>query len=354
VLHVFPHWNWPGMEGQEIAVWVYSNLDKVELFLNGQSLGTKEMSKDSHLAWIVKYAPGAIEARGYKDGKQVMTAKRETTGPAAKLVMKADRKEVSADGEDVAMFAVEVHDAKGRVVPIADNEVTFRVSGEGKLIGVGNGDPTNHESDKGTSRKAFCGYCMAIVQSTKTAATITVEATSPGLAPASVTIAAEAATLRPQVAVWEREVPVGSGITGLWRPLPRTDGASGLLGMILGGGDTVFSLRQDGNSLTGSMEGAGGGFFGGNDAPLPIEEGKVDGNSVSFKAGNSTYAGTLKGDQIELQRTIDLGSWMPRAPEAPAGPHPAIGPPPDGSDPSMGTGWGRPPVVAIVLHRVQR
>src|SRR5208283_6079877 len=142
------------MEGQEIAVWVYSNLDKVELFLNGQSLGMKAMNKDSHLAWIVKYGPGAIEARGYKDGKQVMTAKRETTGPAAKLVMNADRKEISADGEDVAMFAVEVHDAQGRVAPIADNQVTFTVSGEGKLIGVGNGDPTCHESDKGPSRRA--------------------------------------------------------------------------------------------------------------------------------------------------------------------------------------------------------
>jgi beta-galactosidase len=232
--------------------------------------------------------------------------------------------------------------------------VTFRVSGEGKLIGVGNGDPTSHESDKGTSRKAFSGFCMAIVQSTKTAANITVEATSPGLAAASVTIAAKTATLRLQVAVWEREAPVGSGITGLWRPIPRTAGASGLLALLLGGGDTVFSLRQDGNSLTGSMEGAGGGFFGGNDAPLPIEEGKVDGNSVSFKAGNNTFSGTLKGDQIELQRTTDFGSWMPRAPEAPAGPHPAIGPPPDGSDPSMGTGWGRPPVVPLVLHRVRR
>jgi beta-galactosidase len=354
VLHLFPHWNWPGMEGQEIAVWVYSNLDKVELFLNGESLGTKQMNKDSHLAWIVKYAPGAIEARGYKDGKQVMTAKRETTGPAAKLVMNADRKEVSADGEDVAMFAVEVHDAQGRVVPIADNEVTFRVSGEGKLIGVGNGDPTSHESDKGTSRKAFCGFCMAIVQSTKTAANITVEATSPGLEPASVTIAAKAATLRPQAAVWEREVPVGSGITGLWRPIPNTGGATGLLALLLGGGTTVFSLRQDGNSLTGSVEGAGGGFFGGNDARLPIEEGKVDGNSVSFKAGNSTYAGTLKGDQIELERKMDFGFRLPSAPEAPAGTRAAIGPPPDGSDPSMGAGWGRPPVVPLVLHRVQR
>jgi beta-galactosidase len=79
------------MEGKEIAVWVYSNLDRVELFFNGQSLGAKEMKKDSHLAWAVKYAPGSIEARGYK-GDKVVTEKRETTGPAAKLMMTADRR----------------------------------------------------------------------------------------------------------------------------------------------------------------------------------------------------------------------------------------------------------------------
>src|ERR1035438_3422541 len=146
------------------------------------------MKKDSHLAWNVKYAPGTIEARGFKADKVVMTAKRETTGAASKLVMSADRMEISADGEDVAMFAVEVHDAQGRVVPITENEVTFRVTGEGKLIGTGNGDPTNQESDKGTSRKAFCGLCMALAQSTKTSGNITVEATSPGLAAASVTV----------------------------------------------------------------------------------------------------------------------------------------------------------------------
>jgi beta-galactosidase len=283
-----------------------------------------------------------------------MTAKCETTGTAAKLVMKADCEEVSADGEDVAMFAVEVHDAQGRVVPIADNKVTFRVSGEGKLIGVGNGDPTCHESDKGASRRAFCGLCMAILQSAKTAGSITLEATSPGLAPASVTVAAKGTTLRPQVAVWEREAPVGPGITGLWRPIPEAGGATGLLAMLLGGGTTVFSLRQDGNSLTGSVEGAGGGFFGGNDAPLPIVEGKVDGNSVAFNAGNSTYSGTLKGDQIELERRIDFGFRLPSAPEAPTGPRPVIGPPPDGTDPSIGVNWRRPPVVPLVLHRVQR
>jgi len=306
-LHVFPHWNWPGMEGQEIAVWVYSNLDNVELFLNGQSLGAKQMTKDSHLAWIVKYAPGTIEARGYKDGKLVLTSKRETTGPAARLVMKVDREEISADGEDVRMFAVEVHDAQGRVVPVAETEVTFRVSGEGKLTGVGNGDPTSHESDKGTSRRAFSGLCMAIVQSTKTAGNITVEATSPGLASATVTVAAKSTTLRPQLAVWERQVPVGPGLTGLWRPIPKTEEGSSLLALILGSGGMVFTFEQNGNKLMGTVEGTGGGFFGGGDVSLPIKEGKVDGNNVSFKAGNTTYSGALNGHQIELQRKIDFG-----------------------------------------------
>ena len=125
------------------------------------------MKKNSHLAWNVKYAPGVIEAYGYKGGKQVMIEKRETTGAAAQLAMTVDRKEILADGEDVAMFAVEVKDSKGRFIPMADNELSFRISGSGKLIGVGNGDPTSHESDIGSVRKAFSGMCMAIIKSTK-------------------------------------------------------------------------------------------------------------------------------------------------------------------------------------------
>ena len=95
--------------------------------------------------------------------------------------MTADREGISADGEDVAMFAVEVQDAQGRPVPTADNEVNFRVTGAGKIAGVGNGDPTCHESDPGSSRKAFSGLCMALVQAGKAAGNITVEASSPGL-----------------------------------------------------------------------------------------------------------------------------------------------------------------------------
>jgi beta-galactosidase len=353
VLHLFPHWNWKGMEGKEIAVWVYSNLDSVELFLNGKSLGAKDVKKDSHVAWVVTYAPGAIEARGSKSGQVVMTTKRETTSAAGKLVMKADRQEASADGEDVVMFAVEVQDPRGRLVPMTDNVVQFRVSGPGKLIGVGNGDPTDHESDKGTVRKAFCGYCMALVQSAKTAGSITVDAASPGLTSASVTITSKEVPLRPQVAVWEREVPKGPGITGLWRPIVGSGGATGQPASFVGNGTMLFTLRQDGNKLSGNLEGTGGGFFGMSDAGIPITDGKVDGKNVYFKAGNNTYSGTLEGDQIELQRTVDPGSALPRV-EEPTGPRPAVGPPPDGSDPSRSPNVRFPSSIPVVLHRVER
>ncbi len=350
VLHLFPHWNWAGMEGKTIAVWVYSNLDKVELLHNGQSLGAKDMKKDGHVAWKVKYAPGAIEARGYKGDKVVMTTRRETTGPAAKLILSPDRKNISADGEDVAMFAVEVRDAHDRIVPITDNEVTFKVSGEGKLIGVGNGDPTDHASDKGTSRKAFCGYCMAVVQSTKKNGTITIEATASGLTAATATIAVKAATLRPQLAAWEREVPKGSGITGLWRP-EHVEAGSDFLAFIAGG-DSVYSFKQEGNSLTGTVEGTSVNFTGGSDLPAPILNGKVDGSAVTFKVGSNNFTGTVKGDHIELQRSINIGFDLPKTPEK-AADAADIGPAPDGSDPSIG-GWNIPSSIPVVLKRAKR
>lgn len=363
VLHVFPHWNWPGLEGQEIAVWVHSNLERVELFLNGQSLGAKDVQKDQHLAWTVKYTPGTIEARGYKGGKQVMAARRETTGPAAKLALRPDRTEISADGEDVVVCAVEVQDAQGRIVPVTDNQVTFKVTGPGKVIGVGNGDPTSHESDIGSTRKAFAGLCMAIVQSSKTAGNISVEASAPGLTSATATIAAKAAKLRPQVPAWEREVPSGEGITGLWRPAAPLAAAQTGNPMALAGAaaDMVFTFRVNGNRLTGEVEASGGGGpFGGGSTGGPIEEGKVDGPNLTFRAGGVTYTGKVAGDRIELQRSAPAfrrpGAGGAGAGAA-TGPRPAIGPPPDGTDPSFGAGFGggrgaQP--APLVLRRAKR
>ncbi len=200
MLHLFPHWNWPGKEGQEIDVWCFSSLEKVELFLNGKSLGVQPMEKDSHAAWKVKYTPGTLEARGYEEGRLAMTAKRETTGAPARIVLQPDRAQVHGDGEDVSVVAVSVVDERGRVVPVADNLVTFEVAGSGKLIGVGNGDPSSHEPDKAYQRRAFNGLCAAIVQSQKTAGEIRIRAMSPGLASAVTVIQCEPATPRPAIA----------------------------------------------------------------------------------------------------------------------------------------------------------
>ena len=194
---------------------------------------------------------------------------------------------------------------------------------------------------------------MAVVQSTKSAGKITVEATSSGLTPATVTIDSKAVTLRPQVAVWEREVPTGSGITGLWRPVPAAE--SNPMAAFLGGGNNmVFTLRQDGNTLTGSVEGGNGGFFGGSDVPAAITEGKVRWRPYILQSRNHQLSGAIKGDQLELQRTMSLGFPMPKPAAEPPGPRPAIGPPPDGSDPSINAAWRRPSGTSMVLHRVER
>jgi beta-galactosidase len=203
-LHVFPHWNWEGREGNEIPVWVYSNLDEVELFVNGKSMGSQKVPHLGHVEWKVKYEPGSIEARGSKDGKVILTEKRETVGDPAQLRLTADRTEINADGEDVAVMKVEVLDKQGRLHPIADDLIAFNISGAGKLIGVGNGDPNCQESDKAPKRSVFNGLAQVILQSTKQAGEIRVEAKSDGegpeLTPATVTITTKQVELRPSVA----------------------------------------------------------------------------------------------------------------------------------------------------------
>jgi beta-galactosidase len=198
VLHLFPHWNWQGKEGQEIPVWVYSNCDEVELFLNGSSQGRKKVTKNSHLEWPVKFAPGTLVARGYKDGKEVLTDKVETTGKPVAVKLTPNRATLAADGADVAVLTVQVTDANGRLVPTADNAITFAITGPGKIIGVGNGDPVSHEQDKfvGTkkdpspawSRSLFNGLAQVIVQSTKDPGEIKLTSTGTDLEPASVTV----------------------------------------------------------------------------------------------------------------------------------------------------------------------
>ena len=192
IVHVFPHWNWPGKEGQPVDVWAYSNGTRVELFLNGASLGAKDMPKNGHVHWAVPYAPGSLEAFAYDaSGKLIAKDKVETTGAPAALRLITDRTKLTPDGEDVTMIAVDVTDAQGRIVPTADNDVTFTVTGAAHLAGVGNGDPSSHEPDKASSRHAFNGHCLVIVGANETPGSIHLTASSPGLRAAVMTLASQ-------------------------------------------------------------------------------------------------------------------------------------------------------------------
>lgn len=191
ILHISPHWNWSEKIGKPIDVWVNSNADDVELFLNGKSLGKKIMLRNSHLQWEVNYEPGTLEAVAYKNGKK-LTTKVETTGKVNYVVLTPDKTILTADGQSGTVINISLMDDKGREVPDADNMIKFYISDNAKIIGVGNGDPSSHEPDQceiGTwQRSAFNGKCQVIIQAGKTAGTIKLEAKSNGLVAGSTTI----------------------------------------------------------------------------------------------------------------------------------------------------------------------
>jgi beta-galactosidase len=168
VLHIAPHWNWKGREGRPIPVWVNTNADNVELFLNGKSLGKKDMPRNGHLEWIVNYAPGKLEAIAYKRGKKLM-ATVETTDQPYQLVIRSTRATILADGRDATVLNISVVDRKGLEVPDAADLIHFSVSGNARIIGVGNGDPSSHEPDQypagGWQRHLFNGKCQVILRS---------------------------------------------------------------------------------------------------------------------------------------------------------------------------------------------
>lgn len=147
VLHLLPHWNWAGHEGKPIDVWVFSNHEEVELFLNGNSLGRQTLRKTGHLEWKVPYSPGELRAVAYAKGKSVQSTSIQTTGPASKLVLESDFSTLKPDRADAAVINVRAVDDRGHTVPLANNEITFEISGPAKILGVGNGDPSCHEPD---------------------------------------------------------------------------------------------------------------------------------------------------------------------------------------------------------------
>jgi beta-galactosidase len=189
MVHLMPaRWNWPGQEGKPIRVIAFSNARQVELFLNGTSLGTKAMPSGGHVEWEVPFTPGRLMARGLSNGRVVATDQLETVGAPARIQLATDRQTLLPDGQDTIVAAVSILDARGRLVPMADNRVTFQLTGGGRLLGVGNGNPSDHDPDRADQRDAFNGHCIAVVQAGTHSGDLQLAASSPGLAPASLTL----------------------------------------------------------------------------------------------------------------------------------------------------------------------
>jgi len=188
VLHLFPHWNWQGKEGQPIDVWVYSNCDEVDLIVNGKSQGRKPMPKLGYLSWKVPYEAGSIMAVGFRGDAEVLREKRETTGAPVAVLLQADPGTLKADREDVSMVTVQVVDAQGRPVPNASNKIKFRIEGSARLLGAGNGDPATLEPDKLPERSLWAGLAQVIVQALDEPGVATLIAESEGLKPARLEI----------------------------------------------------------------------------------------------------------------------------------------------------------------------
>src|SRR5262249_16927052 len=132
MVHLLPDtWSWPGKEGKKIRVIAFANTPRVELFLNGQSLGVKDMKPATHVEWQVPYAPGTLVAKAIKDDKVVAQDEIQTTGPATRIILHADRTSLRPNAEDAVVAQVTIVDDKGRVVHEANNHVTFQLTGDG-------------------------------------------------------------------------------------------------------------------------------------------------------------------------------------------------------------------------------
>jgi phosphodiesterase/alkaline phosphatase D-like protein len=189
VLELIPHWNWAGMENQPIRVMALSNAEKVELILNGKSLGEKAVDPFEMVEWQVPYQPGFLEAVGKKNGKEVSRKKVETTGSPVMLELLPDRPQIAGDGQDALPITVRALDKKKRPVPTAMLPVTFSLDGPANIIGLGNGNPRCHEPEKGNQRSLFNGLAQVILQTQAGGSGhVTLRAESKGIKPANLKI----------------------------------------------------------------------------------------------------------------------------------------------------------------------
>jgi beta-galactosidase len=201
MVHILPHWNWEGREGQPIPVVAYTNAEEVELFLNGTSLGRKKRGSEPmtlpvgssvnaqgtfaskhRLLWQVPYRPGTLRVVAYAKGTEVAAKDVRTAGAPSRIVLQPDRTGIAADGRDLSFVTVRIEDANGNLCPAADNLVKFSVTGPGSIAGVDNGNPATFEPFQADHRKAFNGLALLIVRSSRgRPGEIAIDATAEGL-----------------------------------------------------------------------------------------------------------------------------------------------------------------------------
>jgi beta-galactosidase len=201
-VHLLPHWNWPERVGQKVPVFVYTNGDSAELFLNGKSLGRRAKIKEVtdkayygvldkyRLRWMdVVYQPGELKAVAYKDGKPIGEAFMRTAGKPAAVRLTPDRKELTASGADLCYLLVEAVDEKGTPCALADDLIHFKVEGPAAIAGVGSGNPLSLEPFQGDRRKLFFGKAMLILRTNEgPGGTVSVTAESDGLSSAKIVV----------------------------------------------------------------------------------------------------------------------------------------------------------------------
>jgi beta-galactosidase len=189
-------WSWPGQEGKELQVEVYSGAEKVQLFLNDKLIGEKPTGRDQEFktTFLVPYSPGTLKAIGIRGNREVAESVLTTAGNAVGLRMTADRPVVHADGEDLSFVTVEAVDAEGRFQPHADQEIQFSISGPGVIAAVGNGDGQDSASYRGDRRKLFQGRALVVVRTSRASGSIRVSANNPGMTASAITIQSDSAS----------------------------------------------------------------------------------------------------------------------------------------------------------------
>ncbi len=193
----YPSWTWPGDEGRQMAVRVYGECDEVSLTLDGKEIGRRPAGKELTTEFRVPYRPGKLAARLIKNGKTAAEAALATSGRLTALRLTAEQPSISAGRDSVAFVAIEAVDAAGNLIPVETSEVSVEVAGPGRLLALGNGDPTDVGSVQDARQNLWHGRALAIVRSDGTAGTLLLTASTAGLVPAKVAVQVIAGARRP-------------------------------------------------------------------------------------------------------------------------------------------------------------